>query len=212
MWSGDPSVPLSRGVPVPCCLSLSVSPSVVGSLHPVHINACVNSPFILSSPQLTLLNMPSLSCWEPPIYQLIQLTNNTVRSRHTWICSVNPVRRSPAHNPCHMLQALHLGSRQKQKSLRRPMQCWGQQVHHDLVWKPKSQSKEGESLEVCTTSLMVDETIEMPNYGAPGTQRHEALGGNTTALSWGETGSPNVDTGKEEVHWQLRTMTFLGGT
>ena len=45
---------------------------LLGFLHPAHVKACVKSPFILSSPQLTLSNVPSLFCWEPPIYQLIQ--------------------------------------------------------------------------------------------------------------------------------------------
>lgn len=32
------------------------------------------------------------------------------------------------------------------------------------------------------------------------------------SLTGGTSGSPNVNTGEEEVHWRLRAMTFLGGT
>ena len=65
-------------------------------------------------------------------------------------------------------------------------------------------------LELCPTSVMTNETAQVLNYRAPGTQRHEGLGRKHYNTVVGKTGSPTVDTGEGEVHWQLRPMRFLG--
>ena len=86
-----------------------------------------------------------------------------------------------------MLQALHQGSRWKLKAPTQTSAELGSAGSLRPLWKLKRQSKEGESLEVCTPSLMTDETIQMPDYGAPGRQRHKALG-KTLQHYWGDIG------------------------
>lgn len=109
-----------------------------------------------------------------------------------------------------MLQALHQGSRWKPKVPTQTSAELGSAGSPRPLWKLKRQSKEGESLEVCTASLMTDEPIQMPDYGALRDTEAQSLGENTTALLGRHRDHLTLIPGKSEVRWQLRTMTFLG--
>lgn len=63
--------------------------------------------------------------------------------------------------------------------------CWGPQGNSNSMLKPKRQFKEGKSLEMCPTSLIPDETMQMLNYGTRD-EEAQGLGGDTLTLSWGK--------------------------